>query len=131
MSAHTTTDDLRVPEVNGSWKCHGGDGAESRRGAHDRPHVAGVLNTVQHEDHALPTLGEVGERPRGDLTDGYHPLWGFRFGCRSEILRGHFFHNYSTLTQRLREQRASRRVEQLWRRERTANLERGANELLD
>ena len=73
--AHRTSDDFRVPEVNRAR--HRDDGGRLQRGggAEDRTDVAGILDSIEHDQAGTLGNDQIGESRIGNLADGEHSLW--------------------------------------------------------
>lgn len=130
VSPHRATDDLGVPEVNGTWECNGCGYRKSGGSAQNCADVTRVLYGVENEEAPKPLLCHVFQRVRGDASDGENSLWRFRLGGARKVRVAHAEHLYAPRFERLHQCYATRGGLELRRGERSLDRQRVAKELL-
>src|SRR5438105_2701127 len=85
MRAHRRPNDLRVPEIDGSWQRDRRINIEGCRRAKDGPDVARILKRVEHEHTKLASALHSIERPIRHLGNCKNALWRFRLRSASEL----------------------------------------------
>ena len=92
---HRRPHDFRVPEVHSSWQRDCRDDAESLRRPEDCPHVAWILNTVEHQKNNA--VGYIIERSFRLFGNGDDTLGRIRIGGSGQFSIGRFNDFESTL----------------------------------
>jgi hypothetical protein len=130
-SAHRTTDDFGVPEVNRSGKGDDRGGAQRRSGPQDGADVAGVLNGVEDDESGYGRKVQQLEAPLRDLGNSQHPLRRLRLGGAREFVWRDFGDVDTSFAQRGKERGTARGVEKLGSGERATYVQWRSKQLLD
>ena len=128
--AHRTANDFGVPEIDRTRQGDGGRSAERGRGPEDRPHVAGILHGVEHEQAETVGRFHAVERALRNGRDGDHALRGVGLGGGVEVARRHLLHGAPRPADRLAEGGAAWRLEQLRRHQYAGGSDRRAKQFL-
>jgi hypothetical protein len=83
--AHRRTDDLCIPEIDGSRQCDCRIAPQCGRRPKNRPDIARILNSIENQDAQHFTALQFRKRMRRNLRDGEHTLRRLRLGRTAEL----------------------------------------------